>query len=198
MQGLRNLFEDTPFEAFPEAGGLGTERPVCVPSCIHSAVMETRGGMPADIGGVLWGCIGSPMTSPYVPHYLGQQDLLSAYTQGGLEYDGDSAFWRFRLLTNLVMSDYREYAPIVKDAWSTLEKNIFAAKTAIEAEAIRLSQKAKEDSKEDRNAIGLLLTNFSNSYDALAYEEAKMLGNKLQTQIAERQYLHFAKPGLEW
>jgi hypothetical protein len=92
------------------------------------------------------------------------------------------------------MSDYRAYAPIVKDAWSTLEKNIFAAKIALEAEAIRLSQEVKED----KNAIGLLLTNFSNSCDALAYEEAKTLGKKLQSQIAERQYLHFAKPGLEW
>ncbi|MDR2180744.1 MAG: C69 family dipeptidase [Synergistaceae bacterium] len=194
MQGLRDLFENTPFEAFPEAGGFGTERPVCVPSCIHSAVVETRGNIPADIGGVLWGCIGSPMTSPYVPHYLAQQNLLSAYTRGGLEYDRDSAFWRFRLLTNLVMSDYRTYAPIVKEAWSTLEKDIFAAKAAIEAEAIKFSQKAEEDG----NAVGRLLTRFADSYDALAYEEAEKLSTKLQTQIAERQYLHFAKPGLEW
>jgi dipeptidase len=191
MKSLRDLFENTPFEAFPEGGGIGGERPVCVPSCIHSAVVETRGHMPADIGGVLWGCIGSPMTSPYIPHYLAHQNLLPAYTQGGLEYDPDSAFWRFRLLTNLVMSDYREYALAVSETWNALEKNIFAAKTVIEQEVVTLF-------KENENAAKLLLTSFSNAYDALACEEARKLGMELQTRIAERQYLHFAKTGLEW
>lgn len=190
-EGLRDRFEGTEFEAFPVSGGKGCERPVCVPSCIHSAIIETNGALPADIGTVLWGCIGSPMTSPYIPHYLAHKNLLPPYTKGGLEYDAESAFWRFRVLTNLVMNDFQTYSSLVSERWLALEKEILKHKAMIEANAVEFYEK-------DRKAACDMLTSFSNAYDALAYEEAKSLEAVLHTHIAERQYLHFAKSGMEW
>jgi dipeptidase len=191
MKALRNVFEETPYEAFPSSGGKGTERPVCVPSCIHSAVLEMRGDKPAPIGGILWGCIGSPMTSPYIPHYYAHRELLPSYTRGDLSYAADSAFWRFRTLTNLVMIDYQAYSPVITNMWSALEQGILAVKDAIESKATQLFDKDTESAK-------ALLTEFSNACDALALEKAQILEAKLQTTIAEKQYLHFAKQGLEW
>jgi dipeptidase len=183
MEGLRDTFEGTPFEAFPKSGGRGEERPACAPSCIHSAVVD-----PGATKSVLWGCVGSPLTSPYVPHYMGHESLLPPYEKGGLEFDRDSAFWRFRALTNLVMNDYQTHAPMVREVWSAFEENIHASMAAMEAEASRQSAAAAK----------ALLTAFSNALDALAYQEAANLEAKLHTKIAERQYLNFAKPGLEW
>lgn len=191
MAALRDRFEGTRFESFPEPRGKGGERPVCVPSCIHSAVIESRGNLPADIGMTLWGCIGSPMTSPYIPHYLAHRELLPAYTKGGLEYDRESAFWRFRTLTDLAMTDFGRYGRMVEEAWRDLESEISAAKAAVETEAARLYEK-------DPDAAARMLTASANAWDALAYGKAEELEVRLHTRIAADQYLYFAKPGLEW
>lgn len=191
MAALRDRFEWTRFESFPKSGAGGGERPVCVPSCIHSAVIESRGDLPADVGMTLWGCIGSPMTSPYIPHYLAHTELLPEFTRGGLEYDGNSAFWRFRALTNLAMNDFGRYGDIVEEEWRLLESGIMAGKAALEAEAARLHDT-------DPEAAARLLTSYANSCDALAYRKALELEARLHTRIAADQYMHFAKPGLEW
>ncbi len=162
-----------------------------MPSCIHSAVIESRGDLPAEIGTTLWGCIGSPMTSPYIPHHLAHKELLPSFTKGGLDYDRDSAFWRFRTLTNLVMSDFGKYGRMVMEEWAELEADIMAGRGAVEAEALRLYG-------ENPEAAARFLTACANSFDALAYSKAEDLEARLHTQIAAEQYQHFAKPGLEW
>lgn len=191
IAALRDHYEGSDYDAYPQSGGVGQERPVCVPSCIHSAVVEVRGDMPAEIGAVLWGCIGSPATSPYIPHHLGIREIPAPFTRGGLAYDPESAFWRLRVLTNLVMPDMQKRGLPVKEAWLELEKWAMQTREAVERAALEAYPENQEEACRS-------LTLFSNSLDSLALEKARSLETRLHTDTADQLFRHFAKPGLEW
>lgn len=191
MEVLRNAFEGTPYVAFPEKGKYGAERPVGVPSCIHSAVVETNGQRPADVGTVLWGCVGSPLTSPYTPHYPCVDSIPEPFTQGDLSCDSHSAFWRLRALTNLVVDDFPSRGAIVRDRWRNFEDDMLRMREAIEESAAILY-------RENPEKAASLLTSFSNSLDCMTLNIAGELERELQTAIAGNLYKCFAKPGLEW
>jgi dipeptidase len=190
MDALRDHFEGTPYDVFLADSGEKKERPVCVPSTVHSAVIEMLGARPSEMTAVLWGCLGSPMTAPYIPHYVANTALLSDYMRGGAAYQANSAFWKFRTITNLTLADYSELAPVAAGAWSELEQTIFSAKFNLECNAAELY-------KDSHSAAKAMLTSFSNTYDALAYATAGELEGMLHTKIAEDRRLYCEEAGLE-
>ena len=177
--------------AFPAEGGFGRHRPIVVPSCVHSDVIELRKGMPAEIGAVLWGLLGSPHTSPYIPLHFGVEALPAPYVTAFPEYDARSAFWRFRTLTNLAMANFRELSPWVAAEWQVLEEEAFALKSGLEEAAL----KAWET---DPGRARRILELFADSFARRALEIAGILAERLNTEIAQGMHRHFSHEDLSW
>ena len=191
MGALRDRFEGTEYDAFPAEGGFGSHRPIGVPSCVHSNVIELRSGMPADVGAVLWGLLGSPHTSPYIPLHLGVKTLPTPYMTASSEYDAHCAFWAFRKLTNLVMVNFRELFPLVSAEWQALEKEAFSLKPDLEETALKTWA---SDPGRARHMLGL----FADSFARRALEKADVLAELLNTEIARGIHRPFSHEELSW
>lgn len=191
MELLRDYNRNNHFSAFVESGVENEVRPIGVPHCIHSAVAELHKDIPVELGGVLWSCLGSPLTGPYLPHHYGITEIVPAFEEGSDEYSERSAFWQFRMLTNLVMNDFCQYAPIVNEAWKKLEKKAFAMQEIVE-------QKAAACFGEDPQHSAELLTAFAGTMDYEALKTAEELGGVLHRKMAGNLYKYFAKGNLEW
>ena len=191
MGALRDRFEGTEYDAFPAEGGFGSHRPIGVPSCVHSNVIELRSGMPADVGAVLWGLLGSPHTSPYIPLHLGVKTLPTPYMTASPEYDAHCAFWAFRKLTNLVMVNFRELFPLVSAEWQALEKEAFSLKPDLEETALKTWA---SDPERARHMLGL----FADSFARRALEKADVLAELLNTEIARGIHRPFSHEELSW
>ena len=191
MRLLRDTNNDNDFCAFTEAGVKNEVRPIGVPHCIHSAVVELHRGLPAELGGVLWSCLGSPLTAPYLPHHFGITDIAPAYLEGGDTYSDTAAFWQMRKLTNLAMTDFFHYAPVITNEWKKLERKAFLMKEMVEKEASACYESDPEKAKE-------LLTAFADSLDFETLKTAKLLEEQLHRMIAGNLYKYFAKGNLQW
>lgn len=191
MQLLRDYNQGNDFCAFRENGIDNEVRPIGVPHCIHSAVVELHRNIPAELGGVLWSCVGSPLTAPFLPHHYGITEIASPLIEGSDTYNKDSAYWQFRKLTNLVMNDFHKYAPMVSNEWKKLEEKAFSMKEVIEKEAASFYPETPEKSKE-------LLTAFAAAIDYEALLISNQIEEKLHREIAGNLYKHFAKGTLEW
>lgn len=191
MQLLRDYNGNNNFCAFSEDGIDSNVRPIGVPHCIHSAVAELHRDVPVEVGGVLWSCLGSPLTAPYLPHHYGITEIAPAFEEGSDSYSDTSAFWQFRMLTNLVMNDFYKYSPIVTEAWNSLEKKAIAMQSVVEKEAVDCWEDKPERAKE-------LLTAFADNMDYEALKLVERLEGRLHREIAGNLYKHFAKGKLEW
>lgn len=191
MRLLRDYNNDNGFCAFSETGVNSDVRPIGVPHCIHSAVVELHRGVPAELGGVLWSCLGTPLMSPYLPHHLGITDIAPAFREGEDVYSDTAAFWQLRKLTNLAMADFYRYAPAITKEWRKLEQKAFAMKDIVEDRASACYETDPEQSRE-------LLTAFADNLDFEALKTAKLLEDELHREIAGNLYKYFAKGKLEW
>lgn len=191
MKVLRDHYADTSYDAFPEEGGYGRDRPICVPSCVHSDVIELRKNLPAEIGAILWGALASPATSPYLPFYFGVKRLPEAYSKGDTRFSTDAAFWRYRSLSNLSLVDFRQFGLLLRARWQSFEDEIFTARSALEAAAKPCFTNTPSMSKE-------LLTSFTNQIADGALRQCIQLEAELQTRIAENIHLRFSEPELGW
>ena len=186
MRVLRCCNEDNEFNAFPAEGGVSNHRPIAVPSCIHSTVIELQPGNPANLGAVLWGCVASQLAAPYVPHYFGASEFSREYLNEASFCTNDSAFWRMRKLTNLVMINFREYSPIVAEKWQEYETMAFLMKESADQYAEKLYA-------ENPEAAGKYLTFFVKLMEDEAIKTAEELECTLHQQISGNLFKYFAK-----
>lgn len=191
MEVLRDYNSNNSFCAFSASGVDSGVRPIGVPHCIHSAVAELSSRLPVEMGGILWSCLGSPLTAPYLPHHYGITEIAPALEEGTDTYSDTSAFWQFRTLTNLAMNNFYHYSPIITQEWQKLEQRTFSLLESVEQEASRYWDSDPEKAKE-------LLTAFAASTDYEALCTADMLKGRLHREIAGNLYKYFAKGSLEW
>lgn len=191
MQLLRYYNEDNELSAFPEEGGMGDVRPICVPNCIHSAVSELHRDKDVAYGGVLWSCVSSPIAAPFIPHFFGVSSIIPELTEGTDQYSDTSAFWQMRKLTNLVMNHFQKYHPVVAETWAEYEKNTMAMKEIVAKEAEACFEEAPDKAE-------ALMTAFCASMGHEALRIARELEGTLHFNIASTLYKNFARGKLEW
>lgn len=112
---LRNHFDGT--EHDPYTNGLnGNEpwRPISVFRTYESHVMQVRPELPQEIGEVTYVGLGMADLTAFVPYYSGLKAYPQHYAIGTDKADNDSIYWKYRKLQTLVMTDYPQFAPIVK------------------------------------------------------------------------------------
>ncbi len=134
----------------PYTGGLrGDEpyRPISVFRTYESHVMQVRPGLPRAIGEVTYLAMGMSALGIYVPFYQGYRAIPAEYRMGSDKVDSKSAYWRFRKLQTLAMTDYEHLAPVVRKAFNAYEEECRGKMAAFEADYVKTarSNPAKAD-----------------------------------------------------
>ena len=140
---LRNHYSEGPLSSHdPYTNGkAGKEplRPISVFRTYESHVMQVRPRLPKAIGEVTYLALGMADLSVYFPVYQGMTKFPKAFSLGTNEADNDSAYWIFRKVQTLAMTDYEHLAPIVKDAYGQYEAALPERMHSIEKRYLRLA-----------------------------------------------------------
>jgi len=131
-------------------------RPVARHRGHYGMIIQLRGWLPNEIGGVYWVYLDNPYFSPYVPIYAGNLSVAETYNiYDPNKYDEKSARWAIDFVDNLANLKFREISKDVQEARNPFENEMFAKQAQIEMEAQKLYKKNPKDAQE-------YLTSYSN------------------------------------
>ena len=172
MGMLRDHYEGTPWDP---TDGYTSGSPhqtfeycVCDLTTEVSVVCQSRGWLPAEIGGVCWRAMATPCSSVYVPWYYGHDAVPPAYRTGTEQPTEGSAYWAFRELSELVDAQYGDLIGDLRGFWTAFEADTLAASQNDETSA-----EALYDS--DPDAAVALLQEATHDRANLAYGYAATL-----------------------
>lgn len=131
------------------------ERPISIYRCGFSYVCQARGWLPDPIGGIVWFGPDEPMSTCYVPFYVGVTSIpASYYTCNTAEFSLESAWWAFNFVANWAGLKY-----------SYMIKDIQKQQNEFELELLKsvqeMDQKALAVYEQDPAKARELLTQFS-------------------------------------
>lgn len=170
---LREHFEGT--EHDPYMNGLGGKepwRPVSVFRTYEGHVLQSRPWLPKEVGNVIYIAWGMCDLSVFLPFYHGLEKVPVNYGMGTDKADNVSAYWKFRKVQTLAMTDYAALAPIVKKAYTDFEANLAARMSVMEAKYMELVHS-------DKQAAQALL----NSFNLQVLAEADALADSLLNEL---------------
>ncbi len=131
-------------------------RPVARHRGHYGMVMQLRGWLPDEIGGVYWVYLDNPYFSPYVPIYAGNRSVAETYNIYDPEkYDERSARWAVDFVDNLANLKFQEVIKDIREVRDPFETDIFEKQGPIEEEALRIHET-------DPAAARQYLTDYSN------------------------------------
>ena len=131
-------------------------RPVARHRGHYGTVMQLRGWLPNEIGGVYWVYLDNPYFSPYIPIYAGNLNVAETYNiYDPNKYDEKSARWAIDFVDNLANLNFQNIAEDVRKVRDPFEAEIFSNQQQSEEKALALY-------KEDPNSAREFLTNYSN------------------------------------
>jgi dipeptidase len=145
---LRDQYEGTEFSVLSNGTYDEVERPICTERTVHTDVIQLREWLPVDIGAVLWTGLSFSKSTCYVPFYYGINKIPTEYTHAKEEYDPNSAFWIFKSLADIVLNDYDNIYPKIKNVFEEIENEEFSLQNSIEQTAEDLYVKDRRLAKE--------------------------------------------------
>ncbi|HMM19793.1 MAG TPA: C69 family dipeptidase [Selenomonadales bacterium] len=184
---LRTHYEGTPDDLSGEGNPsphYTKNRVICTGTTVDSAVVEFRDNPDFT---VIWRASGRPCINPFVPWYLGINQVPEEYgwlsgdegarthfrpVETDYSHQAGRAWWTFQDLQNLIDPDYRGRAPEIREAWAAMEEGWQANQAAIEAEAAALY-------REDRDQGREYLTRYSALQAARVHEAAREMALRL-------------------
>lgn len=96
-------------------------RPVSIFRTTQTHILTVRDWLPCEIGCVNYVALGMADLGVFLPFYLGIDHYPEAYGKGNRHASQDSAYWKFRKVMTLAMTNYNAYAPVVKETYLNLE-----------------------------------------------------------------------------
>jgi len=140
MIAHREFYADTPYDTRynPAERGVGISRTQ------EAHIIQVRGWLPVEIGGVMWVAMSAPRASIYVPFYAGITKVPYTYSIGTDVYDNESAFWTFRTIANILFLDPVKYEPFIRNYLDQYENLTISIQPYIEQYALTLYSIDKE------------------------------------------------------
>ena len=136
---MRDHFEGT--EHDPYSKGLRGDEPwrrISVFRTYEAHVLQVRPWLPKELGEVIYVAMGMADLSVFLPFYAGLSRSPESWTKGTDQGEADSAYWKFRRVQTLAMTDYPKLAPIVKKTWADFEADAKVRQEAMEAKVLEL------------------------------------------------------------
>jgi dipeptidase len=114
-------------------------RPVARHRGHYGMVLQLRGWLPNEIGGVYWVYLDNPYFSPYIPIYTGNLSVAETYNiYDPNKYDEKSARWAIDFVDNLANLKFQSAIKDVLAVRDPFEAELFANQQKIEDEALAL------------------------------------------------------------
>ncbi len=132
-------------------------RPVARHRGHYGMVLQLRGWLPNEIGGVYWIYLDNPYFSPYIPIYAGNLSVAETYNiYDPNKYDEKSARWAIDFVDNLANLKFQSVIKDVRAVRDPFEAEMFTNQQKIEADALALYRKKPKSARE-------FLTKYTNS-----------------------------------
>ena len=140
-QAFRSHYDGTEHDPYLHNNPREPYRPVSIFRTINTHILQVRPGLPREIGCLDYMAEGMADLSVYLPLYQGVTSYPKAYGIGTGHSQKSSAYWLFRKVSALGMTDYNKYAPIIKGRYAALEDAMAASQEKMEAKFVKLPRK---------------------------------------------------------
>ena len=182
---FRFHYDNTEHDPYLNSNPKEPYRPVSIFRTTQTHLLQVRPELPQAIGCVNYVAMGMADLGVFLPLYQGITSYPEAYTKGNGESSDDSAYWKFRKIMVLGMTNYNKYAPIIKEAYAKFEAETDQRQREMEEEYLRIYKTQPLHAQD-------LLQAFSDKILNSALDLADRLQEKLftlMTQEIQKEYL---------
>ena len=182
---FRFHYDNTEHDPYLNCNPKEPYRPVSIFRTTQTHLLQVRPELPQAIGCVNYVAMGMADLGVFLPLYQGITSYPEAYTKGNGESSADSAYWKFRKVMALGMTNYNKYAPIIKEAYAKFEAETDQRQREMEEEYLRIYKTQPLHAQD-------LLQAFSDKIINSALDLANRLQEKLftlMTQDIQQEYL---------
>ena len=182
---FRFHYDNTEHDPYLNSNPKEPYRPVSIFRTTQTHLLQVRPELPQAIGCVNYVAMGMADLGVFLPLYQGITSYPEAYTKGNGESSADSAYWKFRKIMVLGMTDYNKYAPVIKEAYAKFEAETDQRQREMEEEYLRIYKTQPLHAQD-------LLQAFSDKILNSALDLADRLQEKLftlMTQDIQQEYL---------
>ena len=182
---FRFHYDNTEHDPYLNSNPKEPYRPVSIFRTTQTHLLQVRPELPQAIGCVNYVATGMADLGVFLPLYQGITSYPEAYTKGNGESSDDSAYWKFRKIMVLGMTNYNKYAPIIKEAYAKFEAETDQRQREMEEEYLRIYKTQPLHAQD-------LLQAFSDKILNSALDLADRLQEKLftlMTQDIQQEYL---------
>ncbi len=156
------------------------ERPISQPQTGFSFVTQARNWLPDEIGGICWYSVDDTYSNAFMPMYMGMNDVPKSLATGNsLEFDWESAYWVFNLVSNYAYGLYSFMIEDIKEVQKEVENRSHVMSSAIDQAAEMLYESDYERMRE-------YLTDFSINNAEYTVERWRELGYYLFAKYNDR------------
>jgi dipeptidase len=114
----------------------------------YGMIIQLRSWLPNDIGGVYWVYQDNQYTSPYVPIYIGVDEVAECMkTYSAEEYNAKSYRWAVDFVDNMLYLRWQDAAVDMRKVRDELESEFFDNQNEVEKQAIQLYEKNPEQAR---------------------------------------------------
>lgn len=135
---FRFHYDNTEHDPYLNSNPKEPYRPVSIFRTTQTHLLQVRPELPQAIGCVNYVAMGMADLGVFLPLYQGITSYPEAYTKGNGESSDDSAYWKFRKIMVLGMTNYNKYAPIIKEAYANFEAETDQRQREMEEEYLRI------------------------------------------------------------
>ncbi len=157
-------------------GTVDVKRLIPVPQCAYSTVIQLRGWLPDEIGGVVWFSYDNPAESPRIPVFSGVTTLPKSFEIcGQYKYRTDAAAWAFRRDNKLAQVKWGVTKQYIDNAVNEYDKKAFSELPYLETRVKEIL--SNDDSETGHKAVQELVTNYTNEFAYSAMSKWHELGD---------------------
>lgn len=151
-------------------------RPISIMRTTQTHILQVRAELPKAIGEVDYMAMGMAALGVFLPYYQGITSYPEPYTKGTNKSSADSAYWKFRKVQALGMTNYNKYAPVIQEFYSKFEAETDQRMKEMEMEYLKIYKTQPIRAKE-------LVQEFSDNILLSALEATDELIEDLFTRI---------------
>ena len=182
---FRFHYDNTEHDPYLNSNPKEPYRPVSIFRTTQTHLLQVRPELPQAIGCINYVAMGMADLGVFLPLYQGITSYPEAYTKSNGESSDDSAYWKFRKIMVLGMTNYNKYAPVIKEAYAKFEAETDQRQREMEEEYLRIYKTQPLHAQD-------LLQAFSDKILNSALDLADRLQEKLftlMTQDIQKEYL---------
>ncbi len=177
-QAFRFHYDGTDHDPYLHNNGHEPWRPVSIFRTTQTHLLQVRPWLPDAIGHITYVANGMADLGVFLPIYQGIKSFPMAYQIGDNHCSDGSAYWKFRKVMTLAMTNYNVYAPLVKETYAKLEAENDQRQKEFEAKYLAIYKDSPMEAQD-------MLQHFSDTILIHALEVADKLTLELFTRLTE-------------